>query len=414
MIHPTVFWKTRGAPGAAAALLIAIMCTGIAALSRSSAATGEELNEEARELFDPRRPPEAELAMSIADDFTLATVGDCIISRPLSHLRTRDGAFDAVVKILRHADAAFGNLETSIIDIRHFEGHPHSGEGDWGLTTLPAVAGDLAAMGFDLFSRANNHVLDWGMEGMRETGRRLDEAGIVHAGAGEDRAAARAARYFESEKGRIGLVSMASTYGALAAALAPAGESPGRPGLSALRVKRYTIVPHDVMGSLAGIDRAIREFRGDGKNNPGKESDAGSGAESPDELSLFGIEFRLGKRFAYRYEMNGLDLAEILKSIRLGKQHSDFLIATIHAHQSAFDRYAPGGFLQELARAAIDAGADAFITHGIHHLGPIEVYEGKPIFYGLANFFWSDIQEPLAPDLHEAYRDLIAKAFLDP
>jgi len=164
---------------------------------------------EGRDPFDPRRPPAAELQTSIRDGFTLATVGDCIISRPLSQKRANDSGFDAAVKILHRADATFGNLETSILDIRTFEGFPHSGADDWGLTSLPAVAGDLAKLGFDLLARANNHALDWGIAGMRETSRLLDEAGLVHAGVGENRGLARAPQYFESEKGRIALVSMA-------------------------------------------------------------------------------------------------------------------------------------------------------------------------------------------------------------
>ena len=50
----------------------------------------------------------------------------------------------------------------------------------------------------------------------------------------------------------------------------------------------------------------------------------------------------------------------------------------------------------------------------MHHLGPIEIYKGRPIFYGLGNFIWSDIQEPLAADLYERHRDLLAAAFGDP
>jgi hypothetical protein len=46
--------------------------------------------------------------------------------------------------------------------------------------------------------------------------------------------------------------------------------------------------------------------------------------------------------------------------------------------------------------------------------GPIEVYAGKPIFYGFANFFWSDAQEPLDPILHETYAARIAEAFAGP
>jgi poly-gamma-glutamate synthesis protein (capsule biosynthesis protein) len=343
--------------------------------------------------------------MSVGDGFTLAAVGDCIISRPLSQKRATDADFDAAVKILRGSDATFGNLETTILDIRNFEGYPDSGADDWGLASLPAVAGDLAKMGFDLLARANNHVLDWGIAGMRETSRRLDEVGLVHAGVGENRGLARAPQYFESEKGRVALVSMATSYKPSSAASPAHGSTAGRPGLNALRLAQFTVVPPETMAALVEIKRAIDGARGNTVEAAG---------DPPAELSLFGTEFRLGETFAYRYEMDALDLAEILASIRLGKQHSDFLVATIHAHESAFDEESPGDFLRELAHLAIDAGADAFIAHGIHHLGPIEVYAGKPIFYGLSNFFWSDIQEPLDPILHEGYAAEIAQAFADP
>jgi poly-gamma-glutamate synthesis protein (capsule biosynthesis protein) len=360
---------------------------------------------ERQDLFDPRRPPDAELQLSIGDGFTLATVGDCIISRPLSQKRVSDPGFDDAVKILRGADATFGNLETTILDVRNFKGYPNSGAEDWGLAALPAVAGDLAKLGFDLLARANNHALDWGITGMRETSQRLDEAGLVHAGVGENRGHARAPRYFESEKGRIALVSMATSFDPSSAATPAHGSTAGRPGLNALRLERFTVVPPEIMTSLVGIKREMEHARG---------SDVEAAPDLSAELSLFETEFRLGEEFAYRYEMNALDLAEILKSVRLGKQHADFLVATIHAHEPAFDEDSPGDFLRELARLAIDAGADAFVAHGIHHLGPIEVYAGKPIFYGLANFFWSDVQEPLDPVLHETYAQRVAQAFADP
>jgi poly-gamma-glutamate synthesis protein (capsule biosynthesis protein) len=92
------------------------------------------------------------------------------------------------------------------IDIRGFQGHSHGGKDDWSLVAVPEVAKDLKALGFDMVSRANNHAMDWGIEGMRETSRWLDEAGLVHAGVGEERAGARAARYLETDMGRVGLV----------------------------------------------------------------------------------------------------------------------------------------------------------------------------------------------------------------
>ncbi|WP_352542198.1 CapA family protein [Mesorhizobium sp. M0018] len=59
-------------------------------------------------------------------------------------------------------------------------------------------------MGFNMVSRANSHTLDWGVEGVRETGRALEDNGIVHAGAGENLAQAGAAH--RSRRCRINVI----------------------------------------------------------------------------------------------------------------------------------------------------------------------------------------------------------------
>jgi poly-gamma-glutamate synthesis protein (capsule biosynthesis protein) len=60
----------------------------------------------------------------------------------------------------------------------------------------------------------------------------------------------------------------------------------------------------------------------------------------------------------------------------------DFLVSSHHwgLHQDVLE------YMAEIAHAAIDAGADLVIGHGPHFLLPIEVYKGKPIFYGMGNF----------------------------
>ena len=40
----------------------------------------------------------------------------------------------------------------------------------------------------------------------------------------------------------------------------------------------------------------------------------------------------------------------------------------------------------EIAHAGIDSGADAVIGHGPHYSLAMEMYKGKPVFYGLGNF----------------------------
>jgi poly-gamma-glutamate synthesis protein (capsule biosynthesis protein) len=359
--------------------------------------------------FDQKRPLSQELETHVPDGFTLVTVGDCIISRPLSQYAARDEAFRKVVEILKRADVTYGNMETSMLDLRHFGGYPYPGPEDVTLVATPEVAKDLADMGFDLVSRANNHALDWGVEGMRETSHWLEGAGIAYAGTGENLGLAQAAGYFESAKGRIALVSMASTFRPGTEALPAIAAAPARPGVNALTLKKSVSVSPEQMADVVRLRNALYPAEKDSK--------------LPDELTLLSNKFVLGKSFGFQYAMDPIDLSGILRGVRQGKQHADFLIASIHSHEPAGSaesdpkndfRDLPADFLQDLSHQAIDSGADAFVATGIHHLGPVEIYKGKPIFYGMGDFFWADIQEPMPANIYQQYRKQLAEAFTHP
>jgi poly-gamma-glutamate synthesis protein (capsule biosynthesis protein) len=360
--------------------------------------------------FDPKRPIEAEMQANVPDGFSAAAVGDLIISRPLSQHAEGMPSFAAVLEILRGTDVTFGNLETTIFDPRTFTGAPYSWDGDWTNASVPAVAGDLKAMGFDIVGRANNHSQDWGLEGMRETAHWLDEAGIPHAGAGESHRMARAPAYFESPAGRIAVVSFASTFRPTSESMPSATSAPGRPGLSALHVQETTEVPRSVVEALAKLQCTLYGTRC---------------TDVPREGNFFGTAYRQAEKYSHEHTMDPQDLAEIYAAIRSAQQNADFVIAAIHAHQCSTgcdDDDAPRGaanFLKELAHGAIDSGADLFVTTGNHNLGPMEIYDSpargkRPIFYGLGNFFWSDVQEQLPADLHARNRGLLEKAWKDP
>jgi len=141
---------------------------------------------------------------TLRGSLTVAAVGDCIVSRPLLPMAGVDRAFAEVVSLLRGSDATFGNLETSLVDLADTAAVPSGLPDDWAIRAVPDTALDLRALGFDVFARANNHSTDWGAGGMFETGLYLDEAALLHAGAGPTLAAARAPRYLETDAGRLG------------------------------------------------------------------------------------------------------------------------------------------------------------------------------------------------------------------
>ena len=360
--------------------------------------------------FDAVRPLSQEMSAHVPDGFTLVAVGDLIISRPLSQYGERLPDFSAVLKLLSTADVTYGNLETTIFDNRSFRGSAYSWDGDWTVSSTPAVAADLRKMGFKMVSRANNHALDFGLEGMRETSQRLDEAGITSAGAGDTYGTARAPQYFESAAGRIALVSVASTFRPTTEAVPPEGAAPGRPGISALHLTSVLSLPPAAFAAAQEIQCA---------GNPRRCGEASSEGE------LFGTKVRKGERYSREYLMDPEDQEDIYKTIRSAQENADFVIVTIHSHECSSGceddgvPYGPGNFLKQFARDAIDSGADAFVVTGNHNLGPIEIYHSKargarPIFYGLANFFWSDVQEILPHDLLQGNRSILAKSWKNP
>ncbi|TSE13985.1 CapA family protein, partial [Mesorhizobium intechi] len=310
------------------------------------------------------------LSTNVAAGFTMAAVGDLLYARPVMN-GFYPGLSD-VIKMFQGADVTFGNLETNILDSQS-KGCPQAEYGGAYCISSPELGADLKAMGFNMVSRANNHTLDWGVEGMRETSRALEQNGIVHAGAGETLSQAGAPRFLETSRGRVAMVSFATTFMPMARACDPAGEAPGRPGLNSLRLTKSIEVPREMLDSLRLIRHALPGYR--------------SATETSDRVVLEEVIYRAGDKVGYNFEPQPRDIADILRNVRQGKQMSDFCIATNHGHEPGEWCQEPLEYEQSFARRLIDSGADAYIVHGPHILRGIEIYKGRPIFYSLGNSF---------------------------
>jgi poly-gamma-glutamate capsule biosynthesis protein CapA/YwtB (metallophosphatase superfamily) len=335
--------------------------------------------------------PAIELQTSIADGFTYAVVGDIVT--PLPSSKSPDPAYQAAMKIIRDADAAFANFEMSAVDYDDFEG-PYSG----GFGAVPEIAKDLKAMGFDLMARATNHQYDFGSVGSLETNQHLEDAGIVYAGSGPNYGAAYAPRYLMTNKGRVGMVVCSTSQpfvtiqNQIVRAKLPQGELPGRPGVAQIEVTPTFVVPRSMEAALQAIKRTIPT--GGARYAPTDDT--------PERFSVLGKSFKYGdvERPLFTYEANKADVAVILRSIREAKIKSNFVTFGIHSHEIQYPDKpdtdaSPGDFLRGVAHQVIDAGADAFVGSGVHVLRGIEIYKGRPIYYGLGEFFRQmDINRP--------------------
>jgi poly-gamma-glutamate capsule biosynthesis protein CapA/YwtB (metallophosphatase superfamily) len=327
-------------------------------------------------------PPER--APAPAERITVAIVGDLISTRPVAPMLATDAGFLAVVERLRAADVAVGNLEFAAADPDDPEAWVWSIPNDWSIASHPRAVRDLRELGFGAVGRANNHAMDRGPFGMRATSLLLDEAGIDHAGAGEDLARASAPSYHETARGRLGIVSVTTSPSPpdVAGALDAFAGLASRPGIHALAVEPVVTVPSAAHGVLKAVHDAVPDAMGGWMN-------------ADPNLRVFAARFEPGDHVSVRYEVDPQGRTRLLRSVRQAARHADVVLMTVHAHQADADPASPPAFLRELARDAIAAGADAVAISGPHVLAPVELVDGCPVFYGLGDFIWSDLGGPL-------------------
>jgi len=106
--------------------------------------------------------------------------------------------------------------------------------------------------------------------------------------------------------------------------------------------------------------------------------------------------------FVGYHEFSNPDLAPILAEIKNLSDKTDLII--VNPHWGIEYKKVFSNSQQSKAHQFIDAGADIVIGHHPHVIQPIEIYNGKAIFYSLGNFifdqtFSSDTQQGLSLEI---------------
>ncbi len=127
--------------------------------------------------FESRRP------ISSPPSIRLAAVGDIMLGRGVSRRSNNAGSLDypfrKVAAFLNSHEAVFGNLEAPLT-----AGGTRQQKG-FTFRASPGFALRLKKSGFSVLALANNHALDFGPQGLAETAKNLDDAGIGVSGIAE-------------------------------------------------------------------------------------------------------------------------------------------------------------------------------------------------------------------------------------
>ena len=158
----------------------------------------------------------------------IVAVGDLAFNGRYHRLLDRHGPEYPLGEVLPHwcdADLRFGNLESPLT------ARPKVTPSKLTLRGAPHAIDALQYARFDFVAVANNHMMDYGPEGLAETCDKLDVAGIAHAGAGDNNGAACAPAILNHNGHTIGLLAYCDVW-----QVSPLYARERSPGVAPLRV----------------------------------------------------------------------------------------------------------------------------------------------------------------------------------
>ena len=123
-------------------------------------------------------------------NITISCVGDISFNGRYDTLLATRGTefpFQQVRNIFSQSDLVIGNLESPLVEDSVLPAFPLKTP----LRGHPGYAEGLKWAGFDIMNLSNNHILDYGEEGVNSTQRILGEHGIRYFGYGRNIEAAR-------------------------------------------------------------------------------------------------------------------------------------------------------------------------------------------------------------------------------
>lgn len=215
---------------------------------------------------------------------------------------------DELVRIVRSADYSIVNLECPIVDST-FSKITKCGPN---LGCSKDIVEAISFVGFRGVTLANNHILDFGKEGVNNTIKQINTFGINTVGAGESFTDAEKILYITNKK-IIAIINCCE--------------------------HEFSIATHNSAGA-----------------NP----------------------------------LNPIRQYYIIQEAR---KKADYVIVIVHGGHEHYNLPSPR--MKECYRFFVDSGADAVINHHQHCYSGYEIYNDKPIFYGLGNFCfdWDGIRD---------------------
>jgi poly-gamma-glutamate synthesis protein (capsule biosynthesis protein) len=325
---------------------------------------------------------------------SLAVAGDVILNRRVSVCE--DEGLRSLLAQFRDADLGFAHLETNLLDYDDPAVYPAAEAGGTWMRSPPEIAEELRWAGFDVVSHASNHALDFGYGGLESTWAALEAADVGYAGTGRNLAEARGPEYRETAEGRVGVVSMSTSFTDWSRAGEARRDMQGRPGVNPLGY-HYELGP-EALEQVVDLATAMGLWV--------TPTDDGY-ILNPPGLHNTVDRFDAGDDPGVRPVLDERDREGNLRAVEEAARQADVAVAHVHTHawDTTGELCDPAPFLPPFARDCVDAGADVVVCQGAHTpLRGIERYGDGIVFYDPGDFFMmSDTVERLPSEFYDRY-----------
>lgn len=305
-----------------------------------------------------------------------------------SPLSTPTNTTEGALNVVKHLARVFSSADLSCVNLEsvigNFDQDAASKGKRWLLQSPPEAINALKSLGIDLVSLANNHIRDWGDQGVDSTLKELASANILTVGAGTENTS-REPVIIEKKGIKIGTLAYTSVTGSFVNNFLPDNDA----------VKPLNVA----QGDEWIWEKRTWEWSGTDWSMPKGEYRIGEVwniyTEVKSRLSL-NLQTEIWRsltktypelqNWVARHGQNGAaqwKTIESVKEIKELREEADIVVVQLH---SGFQfKTSPSTVLINAAHAAIDAGADIVIGHHPHVLQGMEWYKGRLIVYSLGN-----------------------------
>ena len=139
-----------------------------------------------------------------------------------------------------------------------------------------------------------------------------------------------------------------------------------------------------VSNTIRWLEETGVKYVGGGKNLEDAEKSLIVSVDNKTIAVINACEHEFSIASANRGGSNPLNVVRVAREIINARNKTDFVLVIIHGGNEYYQLPSPR--MKELYRFFVELGADAVVNHHQHCFSGFEVYQGKPIFYGLGNF----------------------------